>query len=64
MGWERVDVNGRHTEVKQVGQRIEQLDNFHGQQHDHLVSNDGLNANYVRVNGQVVVDDHKQNPYG
>lgn len=65
MGWDRVDVNGQHTEVKQDGQRIEQLDNFRpGGAKDHIVSNDGLNANYVRINGQVVVDDLAQNPYG
>jgi hypothetical protein len=65
MSWDRVDVSGQHTEVKQVGQRIEQLDNFGpGGTKDHIVSNDGLNANYVRINGQVVVDDKLQNPYG
>lgn len=66
MGWERVDVNGQHTEVKQAGQRIEQLDNFHGRQHDHIASNDGLNADFVRINGEIVVDNRpgNPNPYG
>ena len=65
MGWDRIDVNGQHTEVKQDGQRIDQLDNFQpGGAHDHIIARDGLNANYVRINGEVVVNDRRPNPYG
>lgn len=65
MGWEQIDVNGQKTEVKQDGPRIDQLDNFGpGGSHDHIVARDGLNANYVRINGEVVVDDNRPNPYG
>jgi hypothetical protein len=65
MGWDKFHENGELIRSKQEGQRIEQLDNFRpGGAHDHIVSQDGLNANYVRINGEVVVDDRRPNPYG
>lgn len=65
MGWEPGQVDGQAAQVKQAGQRIEAINNFGpGGQHDHLVSNDGLNADYVRINGEVVVDANQPHPYG
>lgn len=67
MGWENVYVDGQLTRVNQDGQRIEQLDNFQpGGVHDHIVANDGLNADFVRINGEIVVDHRpgNPNPYG
>ena len=65
MGWEPGQLDGQPAQVKQDGQRIEALNNFRpGNRHDHIVSNDGLNADYVRINGEVVVDNNLPNPYG
>jgi hypothetical protein len=53
------------AQIKQSGERIDALYNFQkGGVHDHLVSNDGLNAAYLRENGQVIVNDQAPNPYG
>ncbi|MGA7966744.1 MAG: hypothetical protein WCB49_12835 [Gammaproteobacteria bacterium] len=67
MSWDKMQVNGQQISSQQQGQRVEQLDNFRpGGAHDHIVSNDGLNADYVRINGEVVVDNRpgNPNPYG
>lgn len=50
--------------IRQDGQRLDAIYNFGGSRHDHLVSNDGLNAAYLRENGQVIVDHSLANPYG
>jgi hypothetical protein len=64
MGWEPGQVDGQSAQVKQTGQRIEAINNFGpGGVHDKIVSNDGLNADYVRINGEVVVDNSLPNPY-
>jgi hypothetical protein len=64
MGWKEVQPDPRIVS-KQQGDRVEQLDNFRrGGAHDHIVSNDGLNANFVRINGEIVVDDRRPDPYG
>jgi hypothetical protein len=65
MGWDRLEVDGQTIRSKKDGQRVEQLDNFRsGGGHDHIVSNDGLNADFVRIEGVVVVDNRRPNPYG
>jgi hypothetical protein len=64
MSWGPGQVGGDPARVKEDGSRIEALYNFNGSAHDHIVSNDGLNADYVRENGQVIVDNSQPNPYG
>lgn len=54
--WGEGEVEGERAEVRQQGDRVEALYNFRGGQHDHLVANDGLNADYVREGGRVVID--------
>jgi len=65
MGREPGQVGGSPAQIQQSGDRIDALYNFQkGGVHDHLVSNDGLNASYLRENGQVIVNDKAPSPYG
>jgi hypothetical protein len=64
MSWGPGRVDGQPAQVNENGTRVEALYNFNGSVHDHIVSNDGLNADYVRENGQVIVDANQPNPYG
>lgn len=70
MGWQNGGfVNGQPANVNQDGNRVEGLwggiGGPDGQGHGHIVSNDGLNASYVREpGGQVIVDDQARfDPY-
>jgi len=65
MGWfSYTDDSGDKMASKQSGDRIEAISRT-GKDHSHIVSNDGLNADYVRdSNGNVVADNSKSNPYG
>lgn len=55
-------VSGQSAYIKQSGDRTEA---YHGQFHQgKVVSNDGINASFVRdENGNVVADDSKDDPY-
>src|SRR4051812_9430127 len=64
MGWyEQANFGDKKAKVKESGQRTEVVwggseGNKKGDKHGHLVSNDGVNASYVRQpGGKVVVDD-------
>lgn len=64
MGWSDGKVDGKPAQVKESGSRIEAISDFNGSAHSHIVSNDGLNADYVREsNGTVVVDSSSPAPY-
>ncbi|MGH2959559.1 MAG: hypothetical protein ACRDKE_08120 [Solirubrobacterales bacterium] len=63
MGWQPGEVDGQPGLVKQQGTRIEGLGNLQNPVHDHIVSNDGLNADYVREGTHVIVDNLSPNPY-
>jgi hypothetical protein len=63
MGWEDGKLDGQDAKVKQVGSRIEAITKT-GADHDHIVANDGLNADYVRERREVVVNNRWPNPYG
>ena len=68
MSWENGQVDGDPGRVNQSGSRIEGLWGGDGQpdgpNHGHIVSNDGLNADYVRdPGGYVPVDNAQQDPY-
>lgn len=46
------------AKIREEGSRIDALYNFRGgDDKDHLVSNDGINAAFLREGGQVIVDD-------
>lgn len=65
MGWRPGQVDDQPAQVKQADQRIEAIYDFDGTQHAHIVSNDGLNADYLRdADGRVVVNSDQENPYG
>jgi hypothetical protein len=57
MGWYKGEVDGKPAEVKEDGQRVEAIYNLNNDPHDHIVTNDGVNADYVRENGEVIVDE-------
>lgn len=64
MGREPGQVGGQPAQIKQFGQRIDAIHDFQpGGVHSHIVSNDGLNADYVREGNMVIVDASKPNPY-
>ena len=63
MGWKPGELDGQPARVKETGARIEAITTT-GAEHDHIVANDGLNADYVRVGGRAVVDNLRPNPYG
>ncbi len=63
MGRDPGQVGDSQALVKQEGERIDALYNFNGAEHDHLVSNDGINAAYLRENGEVIVDNSRADPY-
>jgi len=64
MGWQPGDVDGQNAQVKQSGQRVEAIYDFNGPNHAHIVSNDGVNADYLRnSDGTVVVDSSSDTPY-
>lgn len=63
MSWEDGKLDGQDAKVKQEGTRIEAITKT-GAEHDHIVSNDGLNADYYREGGDVVVDNSQSDPYG
>lgn len=61
MGREPGKVGDSPAKIKQEDERIDALYNFGaGGTHDHLVSNDGLNADYLRENGEVIVDNRER----
>ena len=69
MGWfDGGRVDDQDARTKETGSRVEAIwggkpepgDPGHG----HIVSNDGLNADYLREpGGHVIVDDQRQDPY-
>ncbi len=64
MAREPGQVGGSPAKIEQTGSRIDALYNFGpAGAHDHIVSNDGLNADFLRENGQVIVDSNLPNPY-
>lgn len=51
-------VGDSRAKIDEEGDRIDALYNFRGgDDKDHLVSNDGINASYLREDGEVIVDD-------
>lgn len=62
-------VDGEDATTKESGNRVEALwggsdGNTPGDNHGHIVSNDGVNADYVREpGGDVTVDSSKSDPY-
>lgn len=63
MGWKPGEIDGQPARVKETGTRVEAITKT-GAEHDHIVANDGMNADYVRIGGQVIVDNNRPNPYG
>jgi hypothetical protein len=59
MGWEKGEIDGKPAEVKETGKRVEAISNLKDDPKDHVVSNDGLNADYVRESGEVIVNEPK-----
>jgi hypothetical protein len=57
MGWYDSKVDGKPARVKETETRVEAISNLKADPKDHIVSNDGLNADYVRENGQVIVNE-------
>jgi hypothetical protein len=57
------DVDGSRAKIKPTGEvGLDAVYNFRaGGEHDHIVSNDGINAAYLRESGRVVVDDFNAN---
>ncbi|PSO43355.1 hypothetical protein BRC19_01030 [Candidatus Saccharibacteria bacterium QS_5_54_17] len=54
-------VGDRRAKIRKEGDRIDAKYNFRPgekgpRQHDHLVSNDGVNAAYLREDGETIVD--------
>ncbi len=63
-GGRRSRVSGSPAQINVQGDRLDAYYNFGPNgQHDHLASNDGINASYLREGGQVIVDDSLSNPY-
>ena len=57
MSWSKGKVDGKPAEVKEDGKRVEAIYNFRsGGVHDKIATNDGVNADYVREDGKVIVD--------
>jgi len=55
--WVEGEVDGRKARVRQEGERLEAIYNLRGpNDHDHIVANDGLNADYVRERGRPTID--------
>lgn len=51
-------VGDSRAKIDEGGDRIDALYNFRGgNDKDHLVTNDGVNASYLREDGEVIVDD-------
>lgn len=64
MGWKAGDVDGQPAQVKQSGQRVEAIYDYNGAKHAHIVSNDGVNADYLRdSDGTVIVNSSSDKPY-
>jgi hypothetical protein len=59
MGWKDGKVDGKPAEVKEDGKRVEAISNLKNDPHDHIVTNDGINADYVREKGEVIVNEPK-----
>jgi hypothetical protein len=70
MAWEYGgNVDGEAAKTNERGNRVEALWGGEGKpdgpDHGHIVSNDGINASYLREpGGEVVVNDNLPNPYG
>jgi hypothetical protein len=61
MGWDKGKVDGKPAQVKEDGKRVEAIYNFRaGGVHDKIVTNDGVNADYVREGGKVIVNEPRQ----
>lgn len=54
--WVPGEIDERPANVRQEGERLEAISNFRGAKHDHIVANDGLNADYVREHGRPTID--------
>ena len=63
MSWEPGQVDGQPAQIKETGSRIDAIHNYNNEQHDKIISHDGLNAEYVREDNMVIVDRSKPNPY-
>jgi hypothetical protein len=59
MGWYDGKVDDKPAKVKEEGTRVEALYNLRPDNKDHIVSNDGVNADYVREGGEVIVDNSR-----
>ncbi len=57
MGWGDGKINDKPAQVKETGTRVEAISNLHNDPKDHVVSNDGVNADYVRESGEVIVNE-------
>ncbi len=62
MGWKKGELDGERARVKEEGTRVEAVTTT-GKIHDHVVANDGLNADYVREGTEVIVDNLHPDPY-
>lgn len=61
MGWYDGKVDGKPAQVKETGTRVEAIYNLQNTPHDHIATNDGVNASYVRENGEVIVNEPPEN---